>query len=209
MAKSSEDRILYLLKSRGAQTAGTIAERLGITSVGARKHLLNLQKSHLVRFADRREEVGRPKRYWALTGKGHGRFPDAHSDLTIELLNSVRQVFGEAGLERLIADREAETERSYKRQLGGCTGLDERVRKLAAIRDREGYMAEWAQAPDGSFLLIENHCPICAAASACQGLCRSELEIFQAALGPDVTVQRIEHILTGARRCAYRIAGRQ
>ena len=50
--------------------------------------------------------------------------------------------------------------------------------------------------------------PICAAAAACQGFCRSELQIFQAVLGEDVQVTRTEHILSGARRCAYRIAAR-
>jgi predicted ArsR family transcriptional regulator len=42
-------------------------------------------------------------------------------------------------------------------------------------------MAEVKTQADGSCLLIENHCPICAAAEACQGFCRSELEVFQAA----------------------------
>jgi predicted ArsR family transcriptional regulator len=32
------------------------------------------------------------------------------------------------------------------------------------LRTEEGYMAEFEAEPDGSFLLIENHCPICAAA---------------------------------------------
>ena len=66
-------------------------------------------------------------------------------------------------------------------------------------------MAEVTAAPDGSFLLSENHCPICVAARACQGLCRSELALFRAVLGPGVEVERSEHILAGARRCAYRI----
>lgn len=57
----------------------------------------------------------------------------------------------------------------------------------------------------GGFLLIENHCPICAAAAACQGLCRSELAVFRAVLGSDVVVDRVDHILAGARRCAYRV----
>ena len=78
MPEASEDRILYMLKSRGAQTAMAIAEKLGMTSVGARKHLANLHAADLVAFADRREEVGRPKRYWNLSEKGHARFPDAH-----------------------------------------------------------------------------------------------------------------------------------
>jgi predicted ArsR family transcriptional regulator len=78
------------------------------------------------------------------------------------------------------------------------------VARLAKIRAREGYMAEWRRDGDG-FLLVENHCPICAAATACQGFCRSELEIFRDALGGDAEVERVEHLLAGARRCAYRI----
>jgi predicted ArsR family transcriptional regulator len=37
------------------------------------------------------------------------------------------------------------------------------------------------------------------------GLCASELDLFQEVLGPDVKVEREEHILAGARRCRYRI----
>ncbi len=66
-------------------------------------------------------------------------------------------------------------------------------------------MAEASRDESGALILIENHCPICVAARACQKLCRSELEVFQAVLGPDVEIKRFEHILKGARRCAYRI----
>ena len=66
-------------------------------------------------------------------------------------------------------------------------------------------MAEWRAEPDGSYLVAENHCPICAAARKCQGFCRSELAVFRAVLGSGVHVERTEHIPAGARRCAYRI----
>src|SRR6267154_2623857 len=66
-------------------------------------------------------------------------------------------------------------------------------------------MAEFERQKDGSFLLIENHCPICAAAKTCQGFCRSELEQFQAAFGADVSVTRQEHLLSDGRRCDYQI----
>ncbi len=206
MPEASEDRILYMLKSRGEQTAITIANKLRMTSVGARKHLLNLHEGALVAYEDRREEVGRPKRYWTLSEKGHARFPDAHSDLTLELLTSVRRVFGEKGLDKLIDDRESAAEAGYKAAMAGCEDLQSRGERLAEIRNREGYMAEWHAEPDGSFLLLENHCPICAAATECQGLCRSELILFRAVLGSGVAVERLEHILTGARRCSYRIS---
>lgn len=54
--------------------------------------------------------------------------------------------------------------------------------------------------------MIEDHCPICAAATSCQGFCRSELDIFKMVLGKDVNVVREEHLLSEGRRCAYRIS---
>lgn len=83
--------------------------------------------------------------------------------------------------------------------------MRDRVARLAELRTREGYMAAWTEEADGSFLLVESHCPICAAATVCQGFCRSELDIFRTVLGPDARVERSEHLLAGARRCAYRI----
>ena len=70
-------------------------------------------------------------------------------------------------------------------------------------RSSEGYMAEVETRDDGALLLVENHCPICAAARQCQQFCRSELDLFQRVLGPGCTVGRVEHMLDGARRCVY------
>jgi predicted ArsR family transcriptional regulator len=57
---------------------------------------------------------------------------------------------------------------------------------LSKLRREKSYMASWsrAQGAGGALTLVENHCPICAAAQTCQGLCRDELELFQALL-PD------------------------
>lgn len=208
MTAPTDERILYLLKTRGAQTAAGLASMLDITPVGARQHLDRLLDQHLVGYEDRRAAVGRPKRYWRLTEHGHARFPDTHGHLTVELIGSIRSVFGEAGLDRIIALREAETLSHYQATIAPIDDLQSKVGKLAEIRDREGYMAQWRREPDGSYFLVENHCPICAAARTCQGFCRSELAIFQSALGDDVIVSRVEHLLDGGRRCAYRITAR-
>ena len=39
----------------------------------------------------------------------------------------------------------------------------------------------------------------------CPKLCAGELSLFRSVLGSDVSVDRVEHILSGDRRCAYRI----
>ncbi len=205
MTGSTADRLLTLLKTRGPQTAQEAAVALAMTPAGAQQWLAQLATAALVVPEDRRHGRGRPRRYWRLSAKGHARFPDRHADLTLDIIESTRAVFGPDGLDKLIAHREAATLAKYGAALAKCVTLEERVAALAALRDAEGYMAHWETTPDGGFLLVENHCPICAAAAACQGFCRSELSIFRTVLGPGADVRRVEHVLAGARRCAYAI----
>ena len=209
MQDRTTNRMLYSLKVAGPQTAAALAERLEISAVAARQMLGRLHEEGKVDFEDSRESVGRPKRYWHLTEAGNAQFPDNHAGLTADLLGSVSAVFGEAGLDQLIAYREKATLNQYRTALDPLDSMEAKVEKLAEIRSAEGYMAESRRKANGDFILTENHCPICVAARACQKLCRSELEVFQAALGPGVDIKRFEHILKGARRCAYLITPKQ
>lgn len=204
-ARSPAERIMLALKMCGAQTAAAIGDHLGTTGEAVRQQLVRLAEEGLVSSHSVSQGVGRPSLFWDLTEAGNKRFPDTHADLTVQLLHSVRTILGDDALDTLIAHRETETRRQYQTRLKDLS-LDERVKELADIRSAEGYMADAEKREDGSWLLIENHCPICAAADACQGFCRSELQVFRAVLGPDVSVNRTEHILAGARRCAYVIA---
>ena len=200
---STAEQTLFLLKTRGPQTAQQLAGLLGLTSMGARRQLEAAVERGLVCHEDVADKAGRPSRRWMLTASGHARFPDRHADLTLNLIEQARAVFGEEGLERLIGAREQAIEAHYRMLVEDAPDLPARVAALAAARDAEGYMADSQVRDDGSVLLVENHCPICAAASACQNFCRSELDIFQRVLGAGCQVERAEHLLSGARRCVY------
>src|SRR5262245_59878772 len=189
------ERLLLLLKTRGPQTAADLGAALGITGEAARQQLVKLLADGLVAANAEPRGVGRPAQVWSLTEKGHARFPDAHAELTVGLLRAVRSELGEEALDRLIAARAAESLATYTAALEGAAGLGERVIRLAEARTREGYMAECRPEGDG-YLLVENHCPICAAATECQGFCRAEREVFEQALG-GVSVERTEHIVGG------------
>jgi predicted ArsR family transcriptional regulator len=201
---AAADRLLGVIKRRGPQCIADIAVVLGITPEAARQQVTRLATNGLLVAETERRGVGRPTQRWHLTDAGHARFPDTHAELTVRLIDAVRSTLGDAALERLIRVRETETLQTYRKALRGITMLADKLARLAEIRSREGYMAEW-RSDDAGFLLLENHCPICAAATACQGFCRAELDVFRAVLGPAVMVERTDHILAGARRCAYRI----
>ena len=201
---ASSEKILHLLKTRGAMTAQQLAALLDMTSMGARQHLHQLQEEGLVSAFDRKEKVGRPSRYWQLTGEAQQHFPDRHAELTLTLIDNVRELFGEDGLQQLIDKREREAEASYSRELATIDDLGARLARLAELRSHEGYMAEVIEQGPGQWLLVENHCPICSAAKTCRNFCRSELAIFRRCLR--ARVERSEYILEGARRCAYLVS---
>lgn len=202
----TRDQLLFFLKTRGAQTVAELAPRLDITPTAVRQHLVALEGDELVEYEEAPSGVGRPARTWRLSPAGERRFPDGYADLALEVLSGVREAFGNEGLERLVASRtKVQLERYREVMPPEDAPLSKRVAALARLRSREGYLAEWRKASDGSLHLIENHCPICAAATACQGLCAGELQLFQQLLGKDIHIERSEHILSGARRCTYRI----
>jgi predicted ArsR family transcriptional regulator len=203
--RPAADRFLVLLKTRGPQTAATLGKAAGVTGEAARQQLVRLAADGLVVATAESRGVGRPAQVWALTEAGNARFPNAHAELTAYLLRSIRTQFGEAVLDRLIDVRAAESRAAYAAALEGTDDLGERVARLAEARTQEGYMAE-SRAEGGGYLLVENHCPICVAATECQGFCRAEIDTFREVLGPDASVERTEHIVQGDRRCTYRIS---
>ncbi len=201
------DKILDLLKRQGPRTAAELAGELGCTAVAVRQQLIRLASDGLVEHEDRSGQVGRPRRYYALTAHAQARFPDNHAELALGLIEATREAFGADGLAQLVeARRWSQGERYRARLPGGRASLERKLRALADLRSEEGYMAEVARDEDGTWLLIENHCPICAAARVCQGICTAEEALFRDVLGPEVHVARDEYILDGARRCTYRVS---
>jgi predicted ArsR family transcriptional regulator len=210
--------VLILIKREGPIAAEALAARLGLTSMAVRQHLHGLAGEGLVEAITSTapgtapgEDAapatrGRPPRLWQALPATDARFADAHADLTVELLRQLQCAFGQEGLDRILALRTRDQARAYAPEIDRQASLRGRLQALAAIREREGYMAEVRDDPEGDgFLLLEHHCPICAAARVCQGLCREELALFSGVLGPGAMVERVSHIIAGAGRCAYRV----
>src|SRR5262249_17976266 len=160
-------------KTGGPQTAGELGTALGVTAEAARQQLIKLAEEGLVAAQAERHGVGRPAQRWSLTAAGNAPFPDRPAEMTVQMIPLIRRDLGEASLDRVVEARAQEQRAAYAAALEGAADLGERVARLAAIRTREGYMAEWRQ-DEAGYLLIENHCPICAAATECQGFCRTE-----------------------------------
>ncbi|MGO1816114.1 MAG: helix-turn-helix transcriptional regulator [Sphingobacterium sp.] len=202
--KNNSDRIILLLKTQGAMDVAAIADRLEISKEGTRQHLVRLLGSGLVEKSTFGCGVGRPCLHYTLSDTGQARFPDTHAEVTVQLLQSIKHLLGDNALGLLIGDREKQSYARYQKKLESATKLEEKLDRLTEVRCEEGYMAEWKK-EGANYYFIENHCPICAAASVCQQFCRAELKNFKRLLGTEVYIERTQHILAGEQRCVYLI----
>jgi predicted ArsR family transcriptional regulator len=206
----AQRRIVERLQRVDWAVAPDLAADLGLTGAAIRQHLDALAATGRVDHVggDAGGRRGRPALRWRLTPLARSLFPDRHADLTVELLDLMRSELGEDAVERVVEARAAKQAGSYVAALGELDGAA-RAQRLAELRTLEGYEAEVVADDDGSLLLVEHHCPVCEAATACQGLCRGELATFRSALGDGVEVDREQHLLSGDSRCVYRIRTRR
>jgi len=198
------ERAVGMLKASGPQTLSAIAEELKVTVEGARFQMLKLAKEGLVTATATVIGRGRPLQVWSLTELGHTRFPDTHAALTVKLMETMKETLGEQAVANVISANGQKGTNRYLQEMTGLIDLESRIIRFVSIRSREGYMAQYIKDEDG-FILIENHCPICAAAQANREICKAEFKTIQAVFGPDTPISRIEYIIEGGRRCAYRI----
>jgi iron-sulfur cluster biosynthesis transcriptional regulator SufR len=210
----TRQKILQLLKQCGGLDSQALAAQLGISAMAVRQHLYSLQEQQLVSYQEEVRAMGRPAKLWQLTPAADQFFPHGYADLTLSLLQSITTTFGEAGLTQLLTVRTEEQLANYQQAIPTEASLEQRLQLLVELRTREGYMAEVQPSAEPSalqneWLLIENHCPICVAATACTGLCANELAVFRAVLGDGATIERTEHLVAGARRCVYQVSERR
>ncbi|MFD1953182.1 helix-turn-helix transcriptional regulator [Paenibacillus thailandensis] len=204
-ATSTRKAIVTLLKQYGPMDAITLASKLSLTGMAVRQHLYELQKQQVVEYEEEARPMGRPAKIWMLTAMANRWFPNGYLKLSVDLLHSIRASFGEEGLERILEDYKLTQKKTYREQISDTKKLKDRLQSLSVIRMNEGYFAEVQEEEDGSYLFVQKHCPIMEAATVCSGFCHNELELFQSVLGDHVTIERVEYLLSGGRRCAYRI----
>ncbi|WP_200961470.1 helix-turn-helix transcriptional regulator [Paenibacillus sp. Soil522] len=203
---STRKAIVTLLKQHGPMDAVTLASKLSLTGMAVRLHLYELQKQQVVEYEEEARPMGRPAKIWRLTASANRWFANGYLQLSVDLLHSIRASFGEEGMERILEDHKLTQKKNYQEQLSDTINLKDRLHRLSTIRMNEGYFAEVQEQEDGSYLFVQKHCPIMEAAATCSGFCKNELELFQSVLGDHVVVERVEYLLSGGSRCAYRVA---
>lgn len=194
--------ILIALKENGGLTADELSAMLKISAVAVRRHLDNLKHAHLVTYEEVQQGMGRPSFVYKLAPKADHIFPRNYEDLAHDMLDAVRELYGQDAVDAVFAKRFQRIKEVYSPQVNAST-LPGRLEQLVSLRRQDGYMAAYQVNEDGSFVLTELNCPIQQVAEGCCQACDQDLQLFVDLL--DANVIRHDHLLQGDNACTYAI----
>src|ERR1044071_10142414 len=119
--------LVHLLKQEGPLEAQALAERLHVSAMAVRQHLYALHKEQLVTYDEVPRPIGRPAKRWQLTPAADHLFPEGYAELTLSLLTSITQAFGETGLEHLLTIRSQQQVAVYRARMAEHDTLAQRL----------------------------------------------------------------------------------
>jgi predicted ArsR family transcriptional regulator len=184
-------QILLILKREGEIDLQSLSEKLNISKMGIHKHITDLEEMGLVDRAKKRGGVGRPRLVLKLADSAADIFPRAYAALTVHTLEYIEEKLGRDAVEDALRRRQQQTAEDYQKYMEGKS-LPERVKILADLRNKEGYMAEMKRTHGSGYELYEYNCPILAVADKYFESCTLERKLFASILDADVeTTHRV------------------
>lgn len=196
--------VVELLKARGEASAADLASELELTAAAVRQQLKELGDAGFVAHRRRGDDGrGRPTHCYSLTPAAGSLFPQRYGDLTNELLDYVDPAMVPTLFERR---RQRRTEGAQARLRG--LSFEDRVVELARILEEDGYLATAERVDKDLWRIVEGNCAILDVALRYGHACTSELAFLRDVI-PDAEVERVSHIVAGARACAYEIRRRR
>jgi predicted ArsR family transcriptional regulator len=203
--RRTRDRVTRTLLEHGPSTASDLAEALGLTPAGIRRHLDSmLADGTIVAQTERTHGPrgrGRPAKRVALSDAGHAAGPTSYDDVALDALRYLREVGGEAAVEDFARRRIAQWEARYAERIASLP-LDERPAALAEALADDGYASTVHETTLG-VQVCQHHCPVQHVAEEFSAVCEAETEAIGRLVGRHVT--RLATIARGNGVCTTHI----
>ena len=188
-ATCRQDEVLREIKSSGPLPVRPLAEKLGLSYMGAKSHCLALEKRGLLSSRNTHHGPGRPLLVYALTRRGQAWFEENDNAAAISILRHAQNLFGPASAGKLLFLYFQERIEKYRAAIPANIPIPEKMERLAALRDTEGHMASL----EVGYRIIERHNPHAALHKAFPEADALEEALFRQILG--VPVRRKTQIL--------------
>jgi predicted ArsR family transcriptional regulator len=201
--QATRKRILELLKEHGQCTVDELSELLDLTAVTVRHHLDVLRSEQLIEppVVRHRSTPGRPQYVYALTPRAAQYFPKNFDGLSSRLLESMQACLDERQINVIFEGVTSRFVAEAPRPIPGET-IEQRLDRVTAFLDDNGYVARWEQVPEG-YVIHTGNCPYEGTAAGHPELCAMDLAMVTTLLGE--LPQRIGRLVEGCGACSYLI----
>lgn len=196
--------ILNTLKRTRGLSVNQLVEKMKMSYMGIKQHCLTLERDGYLDTWRRPQKMGRPEMVYRLTRRSHALFQADSNAFTLDLLQSIEEIYGPNAPEKLLYNLFERKTNSVKQRVKGAT-TEERAKSLASIRDEEGHMAQFVNSPeDGGPHILECHSPIMNLVEKYEIIGRLEQQMFEEVLG--TSVRREETRTSGLYEAAFYFA---
>ncbi len=155
----TRNQVLNNLLNQHRSTINELADALQISHISVRHHISKLEAEGLVSSEEERHGVGRPRRVYFLTNAGMEKFPSRYLNLSIRILEKLKETLPPKTVTKLLKEMAAEMVSDQTAQID-ISGLEigERVELIQQLLMEEGFTVEVTSKEDG-FEIKETSCP--------------------------------------------------
>jgi len=203
-ARTTKEEIVQLLKINGEQTVASLAESLEITEMAVRRHLSKLEKEEIIQSKMVRQHVGRPTYLYGLSQKGEDSFPKDYKQFALEVLEDLESIGDETLVNAILKARTNRMEEQLQKRMSSQDNVLQKLREVAAIQEKNGYMVQVKQEGENSYILQKQNCPLKAVAEKYPQLCLEEENMYKR-LFSDENVKVLSNMCNGDCHCSYHI----
>lgn len=176
--------IISLIKCSQGLSVGELADELGMSYMGVKKHCIAMQKLGYLDTWRRPKEVGRPEKTYRLTSKLDALFPKVGDDVSLAILEAATQLEINAAEKLLYGFFRSQTEKLSASVSG--ESVQGRAERLAKTRNGIGYFSRCHYSEEDGLYIDEFHNPLQALFDVYPTLERMEVQMFEKLLGARV-----------------------
>lgn len=199
VAKPQTFAIMDLLKRSTGMSVNEIAKCLKLSYMGVKQYCNELERKGLLDTFRRPKDIGRPEKLYRLTSKAGAFYPEVGNELTLDILESVQQLYGPTAPDKLLFNYFSKKADAYLKKVKG-TSVTERAASFAKIRESEGFCSQVEYDSEG-FRIVEFHSTLKEIVSSFPSVKRMEELMFSRILGAPVT--RSEERISGLTKIAF------
>jgi len=155
--KNTKDSIINQVLLFRKATITQLSEKLGISEISVRHHLMNLEAEGFMISEEERHGVGRPRFVYRLSEKGFQNAPIDYLKLTDQALTTMKRFLGTETFPGLLKQIGRDLAEAYTSSISS-QNIEQILDEIVNSLTQDGFIFSWTRSNE-KYILTTLHCP--------------------------------------------------